>query len=44
VRSGCLESFKGPGETRVEAVMAGVIETVSRSFARRLDGDRVGGS
>ena len=24
--------------------MSGVVETVSRSFARRLDGDRVGGS
>ena len=40
----CLESFKGRGETRLEAGMAGVVETVSRSFTQRLDSHRLGGS
>ena len=40
----CLESFKGIGETRLEPGMAGVVETVSRSFTRRLDGHHLGGS
>ena len=43
-RSGCLESLKSPGETRLEAGMADVVETVSRSCPPRLDSHRIGGS
>ena len=38
------KSLKSARETRMEAGMAGVVETVSRSFARRLDGHCIGGS
>lgn len=43
-RTSCLESFKGRGETRMEAGVAGIVETVSRPCTQRLDSHCVGGS
>ena len=41
--AGRLENPEGRGEACLETGMAGIVETVPGSFARRLDGDCAGG-